>query len=213
MLLEKGHHMEISSRYRQHVTCWQEPRPDEDVDDAVHEAFNRMRNEMGKQFFPAQLEAFQAYRAWEALQPQMIPQEAAHQALSDRVTTQIARAVRWVSLPWLVPLADRRATAADIPPQEHAFYLDDGKIKVICEWWAAYQNRPATLRLRWQADFTRRGNLWARFTRRDDLMVVLIEIPLGRALEGDERFTAPKLGFDPTQTPWALTLLLTEPQA
>jgi len=55
MLLEKGHHMEASRRYRQHATRWQGPGPGEDVDDAVHEAFNRMCNDMGKQFFPAQL--------------------------------------------------------------------------------------------------------------------------------------------------------------
>lgn len=51
--------------YRQHESRWQGPGPDEDVPDEVHEAFNRMRNEMGKQFFPAQAEAFREYRAWE----------------------------------------------------------------------------------------------------------------------------------------------------
>ncbi len=52
--------------YKQHATRWQGPGPGEEVDDAVHEAFNCMCNEMGKQFFPAQWEAFQSYRAWEA---------------------------------------------------------------------------------------------------------------------------------------------------
>lgn len=139
-------------------------------------------------------------------------QHTSEQAM-EAIASAVQRVVRWISMPWLVPLADKPATAADIPPQEHVFYLDDGEIRVICEWRAAYQNYPATVRLRWQADLTRPGDLWIRFTQRDNPMAEITKILLGRRTEGDETFTASQLdGFDPTQTPWALTLFLTEPQ-
>src|SRR5712691_6905992 len=132
MVLEKGHHMEISRRSKQHATRWQGPGPGEDVDDAVHEAFNRMCNDMGKQFFPAQLDAFQSYRAWEESEP-----GAEQAATPSHILTAILTAVQdllvtWLSPVWLHPRVGEPATAAGIPQQEHSFQLEHGKIQVSC---------------------------------------------------------------------------------
>lgn len=119
--------------------------------------------------------------------------------------------VRWLSPLWHPPLAGELVTAADTSAQEQVFSLDDGEIRVTCEWRAAYQDQPAMLRITWQAHITLPGDFWVRFTRLDDPTAVLAEVRLGSALEGEEVFTAHALGFDPTQEPWALTLLLKEP--
>lgn len=77
---------------------------------------------------------------------------------------------------------------------------------------ATYQDQPAFLRIAWQAPITLPGDFWVRFTRLEDQTAVLAEVRLGSALEGEEVFSAPVLSFDPTREPWALALLLTEPQ-
>ncbi|MBI3325972.1 MAG: zf-HC2 domain-containing protein [Nitrospinae bacterium] len=120
------------------------------------------------------------------------------------------RLERWLSPVWQPFQLD---TAAAPSAREQVFALDEGEIRVTCEWRAAYRDQPAVLRIAWHADITRSGEFWVRFTRADDLAVLLAEVPLGRALAGEEVFSAPALGFDPTQDPWALTLVLKDPDA
>jgi hypothetical protein len=122
------------------------------------------------------------------------------------------RLVHWLSPLWHPPLAGEPVTAAEAPTQAHTFYLDEGVIQVTCTWWAAAPGQPAALRIAWHADLTLAGDFWARFTRPDDATVVLAEVPLGSALAGEEVFSMQELGFDPTREPWALTLVLREPE-
>jgi hypothetical protein len=122
------------------------------------------------------------------------------------------RVVRWISELWHPPLAGEPITAAASRTQSHTFYLEKGKIRVTCTWWAAAPGYPAALRLAWQADLALRGELWARFTQPNDATAVLSEVPLGRDVAGQEVFATQDLGFDPTGEPWALTLVLREPE-
>src|SRR5712691_7726968 len=168
MVLEKGHHMEISRRSKQHATRWQGPGPGEDVDDAVHEAFNRMCNDMGKQFFPAQLEAFQAYRAWEEATP------GAEQAVAPSHILAAAKdlLVTWLSPLWLPPRVGEPVTAAGIPQQEHTFQLEDGHIQVWCSWRPQYHENPPHVRVEWRANVPLPSELWIFFLSPEPLHVL-----------------------------------------
>jgi hypothetical protein len=73
-------------------------------------------------------------------------------------------------------------------------------------------DQPAVLRCAWQADLARPGTLWVRLTRHDDPTVLLAELLLGSALEGERVcvWSAQLLGFDPSRVPWALSLVVLE---
>lgn len=114
----------------------------------------------------------------------------------------------WRSPAWHPFLAGEPVAAAATSPQEQIFPLGPGeKIRVT------YEREAAGLRITWHADITRSGEFWVRFTLRDDPAVLLAELLLGRALEGEQRFSTAALGFDPTREPWVLTLLMKEPAA
>ena len=134
-------------------------------------------------------------------------------APADTAPSLRTRLVRWLSPLWQPPLAGELVTAADTATQEEVFALDEGAVRLTCRWWAASQGQPASLWIAWYADLTISADLWVRFTRRDDPSVVLAEKPLGEALTGEIDWSADDLGFDPTRTPWALTLMLMEPPA
>jgi hypothetical protein len=121
--------------------------------------------------------------------------------------------IRWLSDLWYPPLAGELATAADTPPQEKTFYLDEGTIRVTCTWWTATQDRPAGLWIQWHADVTRPGDIWVRFTRAapEEAADVLAEVPLGSVLAGEAELSPDTLGFDPSRERWALALILREP--
>jgi hypothetical protein len=131
---------------------------------------------------------------------------AARPTLHDRL-------VRWLSPLWAPLLAGEVATAADTAAQAHTFYRDEGEIRVTCEWRAAVADQPAILRIAWQVSLRRPGNLWVQVTRRDDPAVRLAELALGSALEGERVWSADALGFDPSRVPWAMRLVVTEPEA
>lgn len=169
----------------------------------LHVAPNHPAAQAGLRHVAAQLEQRPAQSA--VLADLLADLSALLAGLTDRL-------VLWLSPLWHPPLAGELVTAADTSAQEQVFSLDDGEIRVTCEWRAAYQDQPAMLRITWQAHITLPGDFWVRFTRLDDPTAVLAEVRLGSALEGEEVFTAHALGFDPTQEPWALTLLLKEPQ-
>jgi len=115
---------------------------------------------------------------------------------------------RWLSDLWVPPLSGQLATAADIPPQQRTFYLEEGDISVNYKWWPATRYRPAGLWLQWRADVTRPGCIWVRFDRIVDgeAPVVLREIPLGNALAGEIELSAATLGFDPSRELLALRI-------
>ena len=122
------------------------------------------------------------------------------------------RLVRWLSPPWHPLWAGELVTAADSAAQEHRFTLEDGEIQVTCRWQAAYGHLPATLRVAWQAHLTLPGDFWVRFTHPTDPTRPPVEFRLGDTVAGEEEFTAATLGFDPTQEPWALAILVRAPE-
>src|SRR5712671_3057250 len=97
-----------------------------------------MRNEMGKQFFPAQLEAFQAYRAWEEAELGAEQAAAPPHILTAILTAAQDLLVTWFSPVWLPPRVGEPTTAAGMPQQEHSFQLEDGTIQVWCSWRPRY---------------------------------------------------------------------------
>ncbi|HEY5869423.1 MAG TPA: hypothetical protein VI542_28325 [Candidatus Tectomicrobia bacterium] len=135
--------------------------------------------------------------------------EVAGPSLSER----LVGVVRWLSPVWPVPGAGELATAAAAAAQTHTFYHTEGEIRVTCEWRAAVADQPATLRIAWQASLTRPGALRLQVTQHDDPAVLLTELALGSALEGQRVWSARALGFDPSRVPWALRLVVTEPEA
>jgi transcriptional regulator with XRE-family HTH domain len=139
------------------------------------------------------------------------PEQPLSQAEVTRPTLRdhVEGLVRWVSERCVPQLAGVMPTAADIPPEDKTFYLDEGTIHVTFQWWPAAPGRPAGLLLQWRADLLA-GNLWAQFTRRDDEAVVLAEVPLGSALADEAVFSAQELGFDPTREPWGVTFQIRE---
>src|SRR5438132_971061 len=175
--------------YKRHATRWQQPGPDKDVDDAVHEAFNRMRNEMGKQFFPAQLEAFQTYRAWE--EAESGTEEA---ATPSHIFTAILTAARdllviWLSPLWLPPRVGEPATAAGLSQHEHTFQLEDGEIQLSCSWRPPYHDNPSHVWVEWRANVPLRGALWIFFLS-PETQRVLNNFRLGIQRSGQEMFTS-----------------------
>jgi transcriptional regulator with XRE-family HTH domain len=143
----------------------------------------------------------------EAEQPHGRADETARPVLRDR----LEGLVQWVSEIWCPLLAGEPVTASALPPQEQIFYLPEGSIQVSCMWWAASPGQPAGLLMTWRADVTRSGEFWVRFTRRDDAAAVLAELPLGEELAGEKDWSAQELGFDPTRDPWAVAVLLRDP--
>ena len=119
------------------------------------------------------------------------------------------RLVRWLSDVWQPLFAGEMATAADMPPQEHTFYLDEGAISVSCRWWPAIDDLPGGIWLQWRADMGQDRELWVRFTHAEST-IVLAEAPLGHDLSGEVEFSAETLGFDPSREPWALALIIRE---
>jgi hypothetical protein len=142
----------------------------------------------------------------EARQLQAVPQVMASPSMHTRVW-------EWLSAAWHPPLAGEVATAAGTQAQEHVFTLDEGHIRVRCDWWTPESGHPGMLRLSWHASVTRTTEFWARFTRADDPAVLLAEARLGDYPDGDKMYTADVLGFDPTRQPWALTIVLREPKS
>ena len=157
----------------------------------------------------ADVTAYSFELAYEAPEPQTLLQPAPRRALRTRVGD-------FLSAFWSPPLAGELGlnTATSTTAQEADFDLDEGSIHVICRWWAASHEQPATLLLVWDAHSTFSGNLWACFSRRDDPQhAVLAEKPLGTEVKGEAGWSADELGFDPSSEPWALTLMLMESPA
>lgn len=119
---------------------------------------------------------------------------------------------RWLSPAWHPQWAGEERTADATLPQTQVLPLADGDITVTCEWWPAYRDLPAILRVAWHARLSVPGDFWVRFTAPDDPERLLApEIRLGSTPGGEARLTAEALGFDPTRQPWALAVVLQGP--
>lgn len=116
-------------------------------------------------------------------------------------------AVQWVSELWTPQWAGVRPTALDIPQETYSFVMASGRIAVTCGWQVADQYHPASIDLSWQANFPQACDIWVQF-RQPDTERVLAEIQLGTKLSGRARLTQARLGFDPAQERWGLTVVL-----
>ena len=110
---------------------------------------------------------------------------------------------------WEPRYAGQLATSADIPPQDHAFVLQDGQIDVFCSWEGATQDAPALIRLSWIAHLAAPGEILVRFVE-PETNRIRHEDSLGSNLDGERSFTQAQIGFDPAQERWALALVVRE---
>jgi len=120
-----------------------------------------------------------------------------------------ANLIIWTSELWKPLWAGQLVTASDIPEQEKTFISDEGQIILRCHWKAAYKNTPAYLWVSWKADIAADGYLWLRFVN-PETEEIYSEFSLGTDLRGEETFESDKLGFDPSNQKWAISVLLCE---
>lgn len=133
--------------------------------------------------------------------------------MARQTLEQAVQRIRWLSPLWEPVWAGVPLTGADTAALEQVVALPTGSLHLTCRWFAASPTQPATLLLAWTADAPNPGDLWVRFTQRDNPTVVLAEQLLGDAHTGEAEWSADELGFDPSNEPWALTLMLMEPPA
>ena len=110
---------------------------------------------------------------------------------------------------WEPDWQQHRATAADIPPQEHLFAREDGDITISCLWRSQHRRHPSYISISWKADVTTYNEIHARFVN-PETRQQLAEVRLGSAVIGEEVFTSEDLGFDPSSERWALALVVKE---
>jgi len=102
--------------------------------------------------------------------------------------------------------------AADIPEQEHTFFVETGEIKIHCYWGGKMQNSPAYVWLSWETNIDAANVLYARFGN-PDTGTTRCEICLGIHPIGEVTFTRDDLGFDPSQERWTIAIVLREPES
>ncbi len=110
---------------------------------------------------------------------------------------------------WEPQWAGQQVTAADIPRQEHWFFLEDGKLHIRCHWGAQEGPEPAYIWFAWKADLNREHVLYARFAD-PATQTIRCDIKLGGHFTGEEIFTPHELGFDPSSDRWALAIVFKE---
>ncbi|MCP4405633.1 MAG: hypothetical protein GY801_51060 [bacterium] len=120
--------------------------------------------------------------------------------------------VNWVSELWPPQWAGVLVSAADIPEDTKSFILKDGESDITCLWKSRYEAEPAHIEISWAANLVVDRELWALFFH-PDTKDVLAEISLGTYPEGGKNITSETLGFDPSNEPWAISILLKEPEA
>lgn len=120
-----------------------------------------------------------------------------------------AQVVRGVSDLWQPTWTGVLVSANDIPEQKRRFTLKDGEIELTCLWRSQYGTNPAHIELSWVANLSAERELWALFFD-PETKDVLAEISLGTYLQGGKSITSEALGFDPSNEPWAISILLKE---
>jgi len=103
------------------------------------------------------------------------------------------------------------AAVSETPEQYHSVAMDDGKIEFSCYWKPKFRNNSAYIQLSWCAKIriTNPVLLWVRFMNPEN-NEIHSEICLGSRLEGKDYFTSDKLGFDPSNDRWAISIIVEE---
>ena len=93
--------------------------------------------------------------------------------------------------------------------KERSFHVQDGTIKVVCNWGKATETDPAYIMLRWEGDLSEDAQFRILFIHRETRNV-LYEIPpdkIRNLRKSDRTFTSERLGFDPLQEEWAIIVM------
>ncbi len=115
----------------------------------------------------------------------------------------------WISSLWEPQWAGVPVVAMAVSGQRHSFIMDDGKIELSCYWKPKFRNDPAYIHLSWSARITKPVRLWARFVNPES-NEIRSEIHLGTHLQGEDNFTSDRLGFDPSNEKWAISIIFQE---
>jgi hypothetical protein len=117
------------------------------------------------------------------------------------------KAVSWLSQAWTPRFAGVPLTASEVSDQFHVFKAPDGEIQVSCRWGGKHGHKPAYVFIAWNASIQSGKELCVRFAN-PDTGETMAEVRLGTALEGETTINSKKLGFDPSETPWNMQLVL-----
>jgi|GEM_PF-2067712 len=120
-----------------------------------------------------------------------------------------ANKILWRTFSWKPQWAGVFVTASEIPEQRHSFKIDEGEINLSCYWKPNFGNDPAYIHLSWNAKNTISARLWVRFVN-SETQEVFSEICLGTHLQGEDNFTSDRLGFDPSNEKWAVSIIFEE---
>lgn len=108
---------------------------------------------------------------------------------------------------WEPQWAGQLATAADIPAQEHTFFLDDGQIALSCRWGQEIGSEPAFIWINWESRLTTEHAFSVHFIH-PETQIARYEAYLGNLPTGEATFVSRELGFDPAVERWAIGLTL-----
>lgn len=108
---------------------------------------------------------------------------------------------------WEPQWAGQLATAADIPAQEHTFFLDDGQITLLCRWGQERGNEPAFIWMNWESRLNAEQTITIHFIH-PETQISRYATSLGSHPTGEAIFVRRELGFDPSSERWAVGVTL-----
>lgn len=108
---------------------------------------------------------------------------------------------------WEPQWAGQLATAADIPIQEHTFFLDDGQITLSCRWGQEIGSEPAFIWINWESRLNTEQAITLHFIH-PETQISRYETSLGSHPSGEATFVSRELGFDPSSERWAVGVTL-----
>lgn len=88
---------------------------------------------------------------------------------------------------------------------KHIFDVEDGRIKMECDWDRPRHTRAAYIWVSWDAQIRSERELTLRFIR-PETGETLYSVSLGMIRAGEMSLKTEELGFDPSQTRWAIII-------
>ena len=123
--------------------------------------------------------------------------------------TVVKDLIQWISPIWQPKFVGIPVTASEIPKQSNSFIMDDGTINISCYWKHQSHDNPAFVNISWKVNISNPCEIWAQFIN-PETHERLSKVKLGRNLSGEKIFTSDDLGFNPTKTKWAISIILME---
>ena len=128
-------------------------------------------------------------------------------SFSESLRNKLIQFSEWISPVWEPDFAGQPVTAADIPEQTKYFKMTDGEIKLSCMWRAQYGEKPAYIRVKWDANISSGYEIWIAFFN-PETKSFFSEVPLGTHLNGGTVIQSQTLKFDPSCERWAASVVL-----